>query len=89
MEADGWELSGERLRIGSSEFRRKLSQETFEKVIVHNLGNPGKSLYHRIPPKLSLETPAASKLMLGGPGEAPWALPDPPKYLCILKFKRI
>ena len=49
------------------------------------VGFLGKSLHHRIPPKLSLETPDASKLMLGGPLGAPWALPDAPQ----IKFRSI
>ena len=39
-----------------------------------------KSLHHRMLPKLSQETPAASKLMLGGPRVLPGFFQMPSKY---------
>ena len=64
--SNGWEVTERRFRIDSTEFRRKLSQETLKSQFVMNFGFLGKSLEDRTPPKLSLEAPAASKLILGG-----------------------
>jgi hypothetical protein len=52
-------------------FRQKLSRETLEKSNFMILKLIEKSLRHRIPPNWSLETPAVSRLILGGP----WMLP--------------
>ena len=68
-------MTGHRLRIDCAEFRRKLSRETLGKSMFMIFGFLGKSLEDRIPPKLFLETPAASKLIL----DDPWMLPDAAK----------
>ena len=58
-------MTGHRLRTDCREFRRKLSRETLD---FHDFsGFLEKSLHHRVPPTWFLETPAASKLILGGP----------------------
>jgi len=60
-------MTGGPLRIDSPDFRRKLSRDTLPKSISMICGFLEKSLHHRIRPKWSLEIPAASKLIVGGP----------------------
>jgi hypothetical protein len=54
IHTDSWKMTGPRFRIDCSDFRRKLSRETLEKLMIMILGFLGQSLHHRTPPKLSL-----------------------------------
>jgi hypothetical protein len=54
IQTDSWKMTGHRFRIDCSDFRRKLSRETLEKLMIMILGFLGQSLHHRTPPKLSL-----------------------------------
>ncbi len=64
-------MTGERLRIDCAEFRRKPSWETLEKLIFMIWGIFEKSIVRGMPPKCSLEAPAAPKMILGGPRMLP------------------
>ena len=63
---------GERFRISSLDFRRMCSPEVFDKYIFAICGLFEKSLHHRIHPKLQLETPDASTIIIG----SQWMLPN-------------
>ena len=70
---DGWKMTGHRFRIDSSDFRRKLSQETLKSTFVMISGFLEKSLQHKMVPG----DPSCLQIDPRWSLDAPWVLLDP------------